>query len=228
MEKQRLISVRGIYRESKVLFKKHIYYFVTAFLFIGVVNVGINALSPDVEKFSSLPLMIIGGLIAVSIAIIAVLIQIYLQIKVIRATLRTMREPEYVPQFNNFFVQEGNGRFLVKRFFLTGLLVGLFALGGIILLILPGIYIAVRMSFATYVVADTGAKPMDAIRESWAMTKGKFWALARYSVIVVFFAILTFIAFIVTAPLLQVMTLNLYERLLKDKQTLASTPVLEA
>jgi len=227
MEQQKLISVRGIYRESKVLFKKHIYYFITAFLFIGVVNIGISALSPDPEGFSSLSLMIIAGIVGLGISLVAIFIQLYLQIKVMRATLRAMREPEYTPHFNNFFVREGNGKLLVKRFVLTGLLMGLCVLGGFILLVLPGIYIAVRLSFATYVVADTGAKPKDALRESWALTKGKFWALVRYSAIVVFFALITIILFIVTMPLLQVMTMNLYERLRKEKESLTARPVLE-
>ena len=143
-----------------------------------------------------------------------------------RGTLRTMREPEFKPEFNSFFIREGGGQMLVKRFFITAIISTLFILGGFILLILPGIYIAVRMSFAMYIVADTGAKPMEAIRESWAMTKGKFWALLRYNIIVAFFALITIIAFIVTMPLLQIMTLNLYERLLKEKQSLATGPVI--
>lgn len=226
MEKEKLVSVRGIYRESKMLFKKHFYYFISVFIFIGVVSFGLSALAPQPESFSTLSLMIIAGIVSVVFSFVSVVIQMYLQMKVMRATLRAMREPEFKPQFNDFFVREGNGRMLVKRLFVTAIISTLFVLGGFILLILPGIYIAVRMSFAVYIVADTGAKPMDAIRESWAMTKGKFWALFRYNIIVAFFALVTIIAFIVTIPLLQIMTLTLYERLLKEKQSLATGPVI--
>jgi uncharacterized membrane protein len=226
MEKQKLISVKSIYRESKSLFKKHLYYFISAFLFISVVSVGMSALAPQPESFSTLSLMAIAGIFSILFSFASIVIQIYLQIKVMRGTLRTMREPEFKPEFNSFFIREGGGQMLVKRFFITAIISTLFILGGFILLILPGIYIAVRMSFAMYIVADTGAKPMEAIRESWAMTKGKFWALLRYNIIVAFFALITIIAFIVTMPLLQIMTLNLYERLLKEKQSLATGPVI--
>lgn len=210
-----------------MLFKKHISYFISTFLFIGIVSIGLSIASPSFEEYSSLSLILIGTLISFLISIVSLFVQMYLQIKVMRTTLRAMREPEYTPHFNDFFVREGNGKLLVKRFFITSILTGLFVLGGFILFILPGIYIAVRMSFATYIVADTGSKPMDAIRESWAMTKGRFWALLRYSLIVAFFALITIIAFIVTAPLMQVMTMNLYERLRKAKEGTVPIPVRE-
>lgn len=226
MEKETVISVRGIFRESKALFKKHFYYFFAAFIFITIINIALSIITPDTEKYSDTSLMIIAGIVAFLVSIVSIFVQIYLQIKVMRATLRTMRDPEYVPEFNNFFVREGDGRMVTKRFFITQLLSILFILGGFILFIIPGVYIAVRFSLASYIVADTSARPMDALRESWAMTKGKFWILFRYNVIVAFFAIITIIAFIVTIPLLQIMTLNLYERLAKGKNGLSQDSAL--
>ncbi|MBD3251451.1 hypothetical protein GF380_03275 [Candidatus Uhrbacteria bacterium] len=58
---------------------------------------------------------------------------------------------------------------------LTGLLVGLATLGGFILLILPGIYLAIRLGFAQLAVIDKKMQPTQAFKNSWELTKGRFW-----------------------------------------------------
>lgn len=226
MEQQSIFSVRSVYREAKVYFKRHFYYFFSAFLFIGIVNIALSAISPSAEEYSSLSLMAIGGVVAVLISIVGVFIQMYLQMKVMKATLSVVRDPDYVPQFQNFFVREGDGRTIVWRFFLTSILVGFFVLGGFILLIIPGIYIAIRMSFAVYILVDKKCRPMEAIRASWELTRGNFWKIFRFALITGFFFLITFIAFIVTIPLMQVMQITLYNRLQKGREV--PSPVLEA
>lgn len=54
-----------------------------------------------------------------------------------------------------------------------GLVVGVATEIGLVLLIWPGIWIAVKLSFATYAyLLDQGKNPF---RESWAITTGYFW-----------------------------------------------------
>jgi hypothetical protein len=60
---------------------------------------------------------------------------------------------------------------------LVGILVGLATLGGFILLILPGIYLAIRLGFAQLAVIDNKKKGADALRDSWALTKNRFWPI---------------------------------------------------
>ena len=47
---------------------------------------------------------------------------------------------------------------------------------GIIALILPGIWIAVRLSLFQYYIAE-GYGAIDAMKASWAATRGNFWKL---------------------------------------------------
>lgn len=66
------------------------------------------------------------------------------------------------------------------RMFLLQLLVGLTVLGGFILLIVPGIIFALRLSFASYYLVDRDCSVMEAYKASWEGTKGnlgKIWGL---------------------------------------------------
>ena len=52
------------------------------------------------------------------------------------------------------------------------LLVSIIVIIGFILLIIPGIYFAIRFQFVSYLIIDKGLSPLDALRESTAMTQG--------------------------------------------------------
>jgi len=43
---------------------------------------------------------------------------------------------------------------------------------GLVLLIVPGIIVAIRLMFTPYIVVDRRMGPIDALRESWEMTRG--------------------------------------------------------
>jgi membrane-anchored glycerophosphoryl diester phosphodiesterase (GDPDase) len=59
----------------------------------------------------------------------------------------------------------------------AGLLVGIAVTVGSILLVVPGIILAVRLIFVPYLVVDEGLGAMDSLRESWSRTDGHFWQL---------------------------------------------------
>ena len=63
-------------------------------------------------------------------------------------------------------------------------MIPLVVLGGLILLIIPGIIWAVRFSFSFYIVVDTKVGPVIAMKESYAITKGKFWKLLLFWIVV--------------------------------------------
>jgi uncharacterized membrane protein len=76
------------------------------------------------------------------------------------------------------------------RMFLLQVLVGLTVLGGFILLIVPGIYFALKLSFASYYLVDKNCSVMEAYKASWDATKGnlgKIWGLVGVNIL---FAIL--------------------------------------
>jgi hypothetical protein len=55
------------------------------------------------------------------------------------------------------------------------LLVAVIIIGGLILLIIPGIYLAVRLSFASYHFVDSDLPIKECLKASWADTDGRWW-----------------------------------------------------
>jgi uncharacterized membrane protein len=56
---------------------------------------------------------------------------------------------------------------------LTGIIVGV----GFIFLIIPGIYLSVKLSFVAYLIVDKNLEVIPAIQTSWKMTDGHFWQI---------------------------------------------------
>ena len=73
------------------------------------------------------------------------------------------------------------------RFFLVNFLVGLIVVGGLILLIIPGIMFAVWFSFSLWRVVDKGRGVGQSLKESKILVKGRFWkVLGRFLVLIIF------------------------------------------
>ncbi len=76
-----------------------------------------------------------------------------------------------------------------------GILVGLATLIGFIALIVPGIYISIRLSMFKYFIAEWyGA--IDAIKASWAITEGNIWNLIGISFVYFGIALLWLLALV--------------------------------
>ncbi len=60
---------------------------------------------------------------------------------------------------------------------LAGFLVMIITLIGFVLLIIPGIYFACKLSFTPYLIVDRKMEAIPAIKESWRLTNGHFWKI---------------------------------------------------
>ncbi len=83
------------------------------------------------------------------------------------------------------------------KFLGTYLLTAVIVVGGLILLIVPGIIWGLGLYAATYLTVDKGLKPMEAIRESFRITKGFKWRIALLSLALVGVALLGLLALVV-------------------------------
>jgi uncharacterized membrane protein len=67
----------------------------------------------------------------------------------------------------------------------VSILYGLLVLAGLVLLVVPGIYFAVRYGFVGYVVADGRADPLGAFRRSSELTRGARFRLLWFAIVLV-------------------------------------------
>ncbi|MDF7824012.1 DUF975 family protein [Pontiellaceae bacterium B12227] len=68
---------------------------------------------------------------------------------------------------------------------------------GFLLLIVPGIIIACRLSFVDYLIIDRNMGPLEALRESWDMTHGHGWTIFRMGLAAILIIIVGLMALVV-------------------------------
>jgi len=73
-------------------------------------------------------------------------------------------------------------------------LMGIAILLGLILLVVPGIILAIGLSFSSYFVADAGMGPIDALKASWAATTGSKGKLFLFGIVGFFIVLLGMLA----------------------------------
>ncbi|MEW5856333.1 MAG: glycerophosphoryl diester phosphodiesterase membrane domain-containing protein [Cyanobacteriota bacterium] len=57
------------------------------------------------------------------------------------------------------------------------LLVAIISVGGFILLIIPGIYLSMRLAFTTYPIALENCSATEGLKRSWELVKGRWWSV---------------------------------------------------
>lgn len=107
----------------------------------------------------------------------------------------------------------------IVRNIVAGILVGLAVVGGLILFIIPGIYIGIRLMFFTYYIVDKDNGVMDSIKSSWNLTRNgviNLFLLSILFLIVNFIGALFFgIGLAITMPLTFLATAVLYRKFQK-------------
>lgn len=104
------------------------------------------------------------------------------------------------------------------HYFLAMILYLLAVLAGLVLLILPGIYVAIRLQFFSYLAVEhENMGPVDILKKSWALTRGKFWKLFGWSILLFlinFAGLLLFgLGLIFTIPITAITYTQLYKKL---------------
>lgn len=120
------------------------------------------------------------------------------------------------PQFKAF--GEMSGRIL-NIFIASVLCIIAFAIG-LILLIIPGIYIILRLQFYMAAIVDKNMNPIEALQYSWTITKGHVWKLLLIYLTGVGLGILGvllfFVGIIFTTPVSIAMYAKTYKILSKE------------
>jgi uncharacterized membrane protein len=122
--------------------------------------------------------------------------------------------------------------YLVKGFMenylhiiLANLLVFALVVMGFFALIIPGIIIACRLAFVSYIVMDKKLDPIEAVEMSWKLTRGHGWKIffmGFVSIFIFFFGLLMLIVGVFPAVMWICSSFaSLYESVLREKEKLA-------
>ncbi len=122
------------------------------------------------------------------------------------------------PKYEDIFKSFKNYK-ITLNFFLASILCMITIIAGLIVFILPGIYLAVRLQFYKFLVIENeNMSPIDALKESYKMTEGHFWYLLNFIVVILVINLIGAIpfglGFVVTLPLSLISGAVLYKKLL--------------
>ena len=94
---------------------------------------------------------------------------------------------------------------LIIPYFVASIVVGIITTVGFMLLIIPGIYWALRFQFFGWVIVDKEVGPLEAMQESWEITRGSALNLFLFAVLLLAVNVLgacaLVIGLLVTVPL---------------------------
>jgi uncharacterized membrane protein len=153
--------------------------------------------------------------LALVVSLIGILVHTVLQIGLTKMSLR--------------FVDGGRGEFsdlysgypLFFNYLITSILLGLMVFIGFILLIVPGIILAVIFGFSTFAVVDRGMGPIEALQRSAAITSGVRMEIFLFGLVAlglnILGAILCGIGLLATYPTTMLAAAYIYRQL--DRQT---------
>ena len=138
--------------------------------FIGItVVMGLIQIAPNLLESILKDQSVLVGLLNIVISIVSIGITLG-SIKIYLSFI-DKKVPEFSDLLSLFEIK------IMWRYFLTSLIYGLAVLFGFILLIVPGIYIAIKYGFYTYILVDKRVGVFEALAMSGEITRGRIWEL---------------------------------------------------
>jgi hypothetical protein len=207
-----LFSIEEAIQYGWKTFKTRPWFFIIVGLLSGGFNPSFRYGGEHGGEMPYIPPVLIAG--AVILGILLAVVGLILKIGGMKIFLRSHDGEQ--PRFREIFKYWSQWR-LVFNFFLCSLLLGLIVLGGLVLLIIPGIIFAIRLQFALYLVVDKELGPIDAVKKSWEITRGHSLQLFLFDILCVFIILLGLLALIVgvfvAVPVVYLAAIFVYRKL---------------
>jgi len=188
--------------------KAHLVFLMGLMLLI----VGLNAL-PELGRWQTLEA---APLLALLWTLCGYLVQMATQMGLIRISLRLVdgRQPRYGELFGDLMT--------FWRYVAGNLLFLLIIIGGLLLLVIPGIIWSIKYQFAPFLIVDRNFGIKEAFRESAGITSGVKWDLFLFFLMVMGINLLGLMAFVIglfiTLPATMVAYTFVYRKLLERKR----------
>lgn len=109
---------------------------------------------------------------------------------------------------------------LAPRFLGASILYGLMILVGFVILIIPGIYLAIKLQFYSFLIVDKNAGVVGSLKKSWALTQGASLKLFLFTLAIIILnivgAIVLLVGLLVTIPTTTMASVYVYRKLLSQ------------
>ena len=176
------LSPTGVVREAWEIFKKRPWFLMGAVLLSGIIMNVISQVATSIGQNS-------GDVGAFAAFIVSFAVSSLYGLGLIAFFLKAHDDVTSV-KLMDLWHPVGFWRYVGATIALM-IIVGL----GFVLLIVPGIILAVMLYFTTYLVVDKGMGPIDALKESARITKGNRWnlfLLMLLSIVIVLLGVICF------------------------------------
>lgn len=180
------ISTFNIFGKAWELFKENLSDLITITFFYLILVAIIYAIDPSNDKVDSAFDLILS--------IICGIAQMILTLGFYKSMLDTVDgdKPRIETLFNN------RKPTLILHYILGSIIIGVGVLAGLIFFIIPGIFLAIRLQFYTYLLLEQEeCDCMKALSTSWAMTEGHVINLFTLGLLSFFIVIAGVIAFLI-------------------------------
>jgi uncharacterized membrane protein len=159
------------------------------------INYGWQKMKEDM-KFVLLTTLILGIILAISgmeniFGFIFAIVGIVVRIGYTKIYLQMNEGGK--PKISDIFNQDAlPWKKMFWKYVGVSILHGLVIMAGLILLVIPGIFWAVRFAFSPIILIDTNGGVIASMKESYAITRGSFWSLLGFWVVLIILNVIGF------------------------------------
>ena len=195
-------SISEVLKTSWKKVKEQIWVMAGLFVAYCIVSGVLNML------LSPLASSMVGG---VAVSLISCIVSIIFSLGYIKNSFQILDAEE--PQFSAY----GNQLNKILKYVVGGILYAIAVMIGMVFLIIPGIYIALRLQFYACFIVEENMGGVEALKKSWEVTKGQAWSLFLLALTWIGLSVLGFVCLIVgvfvVMPVIYVMNCYVYRKL---------------
>lgn len=164
------------------LTKENIYFILKLGVFLAIIYITLSAIG----KFLS----IVEAPISLPFWILTTVFEMFLAIGVLRIFMSINNSKEF--KFSDLWNTDDK---TIINYFIGSIYYCLIVIGGMILLVVPGIYWAIKYSFTRYLIIDKKLSPKEALKMSGKITSGSKWNIFFFMILIILVNILGAIVF---------------------------------
>jgi len=184
------------------LAKENLFFFIILFVIVMLVS-GVMAVLRIVTLHLVVASLVLGFM--------QLVVNLIIGIGIINICLKFLDNRK--PKYKDLFYYKP-----IVNYVLASIVEGFIVFVGFLLLIIPGIFFALRLQYTCYLVIDKNLGPIEAIKTSWKITRGNAWNLFFFGILLglinILGALCLLVGLFITVPLSMLATAFVYRKLL--------------